>query len=179
MHNHKKTYWILIIVLGIMYSCNGSNETEPDSDDQQVTEPINLMDCQPEKFEILFEKLEEFLPLMDTGCKEFKVAYKPIPEEEKELMTIYMSEFVTKHLADSPESDSTLFLQEYQFTDLEFCEPTITYDSSDSCSFYTGLIYHTLDYKVQFIRLFQDGSEEYFDLYLDLTNDEPRVIGFG
>ena len=90
-----------------------------------------------------------------------------------------MEEHIAWYLDHHPETDTSIFYQDFTFTDLEICGQTVDYEIENDCSFYTGVIYHSLDLKVQFIRLFQTNREEYFDVYLNLSGPEPELMAVG
>jgi hypothetical protein len=142
-------------------------------------EPKNLLDCQNDKFEVIFDYAENLLPTLYPDCKECYISYQKTTQKEKETMVCFVDNYRSCFPENLQDKDSAIFNQKFVFTDLAICQPTKPYNSNDSCAFYTDVIYHTKDFKVQFLRLFQTGKEEFMDVFLDLTGQEPRILAFG
>ncbi len=171
---------ILYIFIFVVISCSCS-ERKPEiiSNNLQTETPINLLDCKTATFSVIAKEVNKILPSLYPECTEFKVAYQELTQDEKDVMATYMQETIDRVTRDSPEKDSSVYSQEFLFTDLKACGKTIDYDSVDNCSFYAGAIYHSKDFKVQFVRLFQTGRNEYFDVYLNLSGPKPELMAYG
>lgn len=149
------------------------------SHNSQIKTPINLLECTTETFSVIAKEVNRILPSLYPACTEFKVAYQELTQDEKDLMVKCMEETIDHVNRDSPDKDRSVYSQEFLFTDLKTCGRTIEYDTVDNCSFYAGAIYHSKDLKIQFVRLFQTGRKEYFDVYLNLSGPKPELMAFG
>jgi hypothetical protein len=74
--------------------------------------------------------------------------------------------------------DSVILDKKFVYHDLSYCCATYK-NQLDNCIFYAGGIYHSEDLSVQFIRLYQEGSIDNYDLMIKETDEGYFTIAFG
>lgn len=164
-------------VLFTCQSCKNSNNETTTTYELKLSGPSNLLDCNHSKFKILFSELKKYLASQYPNCSSFQVSYRKITSEQ---LDNNLQQFIS--ISKNPylrSIDSTFNINNILYFDLGIYNNTKPYEKSNPCSFYTNGIYYSDDYSIQFIRLFQEGKDEYFDLFIKIIEGKVNVIAFG
>lgn len=129
------------------------------------------------KFEILFFEIEKLIR-RDWECPKVNIEYKELRiSEEKEIHDSFYS--IINDYAVS-FGDSLILEKSFKVSDFSsYCQSQSSL--TGGCTFYFGLIYYSKDNTIQYLRLFQEGNHERFDLLIRLDEDGHIIerIAFG
>lgn len=167
---------IFIILLLLTTSCALNEEKE--NFNESETEVV-FLNCLNINYTELANSISSFLPTLYPHCDSFEISFKQLDKGQLDTIEIYKNDFINHYVSNIEDADSTVLNKSFYFDKLEKCSNTKVYDSSNSCEFYVGGIYLSRDKSLQFIRLYQEGEIEMFDMFIQIKNGEVEVLAVG
>lgn len=159
------------LIISTIYSCNMNNNSAEQLDLKRCRDLIEVKQDDP-----FFLELTDFLKSL-LSCSKISIYYNKLTKEEDEELLASFSEHINYYT--QAFSDSSLLTKDYVKMDLGEYKKPCKYKRG-VCNFYTQYIYHSKDMDVLYIRLFQEGELERFDLLVKRNEDgEFEVLAVG
>lgn len=168
-----KNIGLFCVIVSIIHSCNLDDNKQSDVVTKETDCTNILENKQGDDF---FIELDHFLKTL-TSCSEVDIYYKELTKEEDDELLLGFSNHINHY--STAFSDSSVLAHDFMKLNLGNYNTPCQYNQG-ACKFYTEYIYCSKNKDIQYIKLFQKGEAERFDLLLKKTKDgEFKVLAVG
>jgi len=166
--NFFKKILIISFFATFLHGCYQVENKDSDSD------PILLNDILKKNNKELYESTIEMINVL-YNCEQIDIYFKDLTFKEKEETKAEFLNITQSIREDSVKSlNNKFFYKEIDNIDTSFAE----YKEGD-CSYYTDGLIFSKDKSIQYMRLFQKGKVERFDILIQITGKGVEILAFG